>query len=129
MLFRALSIAAALLIFGAAPHADALPGSGIAAPEDVRSEAKAQVEFGIRAAQNELWKEATYRWEKATQIDPTYAEAWNNLAIGYEYSGRFDEAEAAYQRALKLDPDNELIRQNYDLFNELNVRTKARRDR
>ena len=96
---------------------------------DARSDAKAQVEFGIKAAQNELWKEATYRWEKATQIDPTYAEAWNNLAVGYEYSGRFEDAEAAYQRALKLEPNNAMIRQNYDLFNELNDRTKRRRDR
>ena len=96
---------------------------------DAREEAKAQVEFGIKAAQNELWKEATYRWEKATQLDPSYAEAWNNLAIGYEYQGRFDDADAAYQRALKLDSKSALIRQNYDLFKEIHDRTKRRRDR
>ena len=103
----------------------------VAAPvwADARDEAKAQVEFGIKAAQNELWKEATYRWEKATQIDPTYAQAWNNLAIGYEYQGRFDDAEAAYQRALQLDSKSALIRQNYDLFKEIHERTKRRRDR
>ncbi|HVJ26998.1 MAG TPA: tetratricopeptide repeat protein [Vicinamibacterales bacterium] len=105
--------------------------STVAAPAwaDAREEAKAQVEFGIKAAQNELWKEATYRWEKATQIDPTYAQAWNNLAIGYEYQGRFDDAEAAYQRALALDSKSILIRQNYDLFKEIHERTKRRRDR
>ena len=103
----------------------------VAAPAfaDARQDAKAQVEFGIKAAQNELWKEATYRWEKATQLDPEYAEAWNNLAIGYEYQGRFDDAEAAYQRALKLDSKSALIRQNYDLFKEIHDRTKRRRDR
>jgi Tfp pilus assembly protein PilF len=103
----------------------------VAAPAfaDARQDAKAQVEFGIKAAQNELWKEATYRWEKATQLDPSYAEAWNNLAIGYEYQGRFDDAEAAYQRALKLDSKSALIRQNYDLFKEIHDRTKRRRDR
>ena len=117
MLFRSLTLIAALV--AGAPFAYA----------DPRSDAKAQVEFGIKVAQNGLWKEATYRWEKATQLDPTYSEAWNNLAIGYEYDGRFDEAEAAYQRALKLDPKNMLIRQNYDLFKEINDRTKRRRDR
>lgn len=122
MLSRALTISATLLAF--AVTAQAAPAS-----EDARSEAKAQVEFGIKAAQNELWKEATYRWEKATQIDPTYAEAWNNLAVGYEYAGRFEDADAAYQRALQLEPDNAMIRQNYDLFKELNERTKRRRDR
>ncbi len=117
MLFRAFAFIAALLAFVPAAHADA------------RSDAKAQVEFGIKVAQNGLWKEATYRWEKATQLDPSYAEAWNNLAIGYEYEGRFDDAESAYHRALKLDPKNTLIRQNYDLFKEINDRTKRRRDR
>ena len=104
----------------------ALPQPALA---DARSEAKAQVEFGIKVAQNGLWKEATYRWERAVQIDSTYAEAWNNLAIGYEHQGRFEEAEKAYQNALKLDPKNVSIRQNYDLFKEINDRTKRRRDR
>jgi Flp pilus assembly protein TadD len=91
--------------------------------------AKAQVEFGIKVAQSGLWKEATFRWEKATELDPSYAEAWNNLAIGYEYSGRFEDADAAYQKALKLDPNNVMIRTNYDLFKEIHERTTRRRDR
>ena len=104
---------------------------GVASPAhaDARDDAKAQVEFGIKVAQNGLWKEATYWWEKAVKIDPTYAEAWNNLAIGYEHEGRFEDAEKAYQEALKLSPKNAAIRQNYDLFKEINERTKRRRDR
>lgn len=117
MILRTLVLLAVLLSFAAPVWADA------------REEAKAQVEFGIKAAQNELWKEASYRWEKATQLDPTYAQAWNNLAIGYEYQGRFDDAEAAYQRALTLDSKNALIRQNYDFFKEIHDRTKRRRAR
>ena len=92
-----------------------------------RSDAKEQVEFGIKVAQTGLWREAQYRWERAVQIDPTYAEAWNNLAIAYEHSGKFDEARKAYETALKLDPKNMLIRQNYDLFKEINDRTQKRR--
>ncbi|MEO5739687.1 MAG: hypothetical protein ABIS29_03740, partial [Vicinamibacterales bacterium] len=46
---------------------------GVAYADDARSDAKAQVEFGIAVAQRGLWKEAIYRWERATQIDPTYA--------------------------------------------------------
>jgi len=38
-----------------------------------RKQAKEQVEFGIQVAQRGLWKEAIYRWERATQLDPTYA--------------------------------------------------------
>ena len=109
------AIAAALL----------LPAS--AAQADDRSAAKGQVEFGIRVAQNGLWKEARYRWEKAVELDPSYAQAWNNLAIAYEHEGKFDEARKAYEKALELDPKNALIRQNYDLFKEINDRTQKRR--
>ena len=97
--------------------------------EDARSEAKSQVEFGIRVAQNGLWKEATYRWEKAVRLDPTYAAAWNNLAIGYEQEGRFEDAAKAYEKAVELDPKNLYIRQNHDLFKEINDRTKRRSNR
>ena len=96
---------------------------------DARSDAKAQVEFGIKVAQNGLWKEATYRWQRAAEIDPSYAAAWNNLGIGYEHEGRFEEARNAYEKAVALDPKNILIRQNYDLFKEINDRAKRRNDR
>lgn len=128
MPLRALALSTVLLASVTAVSAE--PWSAPrAAAADARSESKSQVEFGIRVAQNGLWKEATYRWERATELDPTYPEAWNNLAIGYEHQGRFEDAEKAYQKALELAPKNVYIRQNYDLFKELNDRTKRRRDR
>jgi len=117
MLFRAFVVAAALSAFTTPAYADK------------RSESKAQVDFGIKVAQSGLWKEALYRWEKAVELDPTYAAAWNNLAIGYEHEGRFDDARKAYEKAVALDPKNMMIRQNYDLFKEINDRTKRRNDR
>jgi Tfp pilus assembly protein PilF len=118
MLSRALVFATVLVAF--APNAHA---------RDARSSAREQVEFGIKVAQNGLWKEAAYRWEKAVQIDPTYAAAWNNLAVAFEQQGNFDKAREAYEKAVELDPKNLLFRQNYDLFKEINDRTKRRRDR
>jgi Flp pilus assembly protein TadD len=100
-----------------------------AAAIDDRSAAKEQVDFGIKVAQSGLWREALYRWERAVELDPTYAEAWNNVAIAYEHAGRFDDARKAYETAIKLDPKNMLIRQNYDLFKEINDRTQKRRAR
>jgi Flp pilus assembly protein TadD len=91
-----------------------------------RGKSKEQVEFGIKVAQINLWNEALYRWQKATELDPTYAAAWNNLAIAYEHDGKFDEAKKAYEKALELEPKNLMIRQNYDLFKEINDRTKRR---
>ena len=117
MAFRALVLVAVVAVFPSSAYADA------------RSSAKSQVDFGIKVAQNGLWKEAMYRWEKAVQLDPTYAAAWNNLGIGYEHEGKFDEARQAYDKAVTLDPKNLLIRQNYDLFKEINDRAKRRSDR
>jgi Tfp pilus assembly protein PilF len=115
MRFRALVVAAVLVAFAPQAHAG-----------DARSDAREQVEFGIKVARNGLWKEAAYRWEKAVQIDPTYAAAWNNLAIAFEQQGNFDRAREAYEKAVELDPKNLLFRQNYDLFKEINDRTKRR---
>src|SRR5438874_7953264 len=90
---------------------------------DARRDAKAQVEFGINVAQRGLWREAIYRWEKAVEIDPTYAAAFNDLAIAYEHEGQLEKARRAYEKALELDPNNAQIRQNYELFKEINDRT------
>ena len=96
---------------------------------DAKKDAKSQVEFGISVAQRGLWREAIYRWEKATQIDPSYAAAYNDLAIGYEHEGQLDKARKAYEKALELDPNNSQVRQNYELFKEINDRTTQGKDK
>jgi Tfp pilus assembly protein PilF len=118
MFFRAVVVSAALVVF--------TPGAFAA---DARSQAKEQVDFGIKVAQSGLWKEAAYRWLKAVEIDPSYSAAWNNLAIAYEQQGNFEQAQKAYEKALELDPKNMMIRQNYDLFKEINDRAKRRNSR
>lgn len=89
---------------------------------DARQEARAYVSFGIEMAQRGLWREALFRWQRAVEIDPTYAEAFNNLAIGYEHAGELGEARKAYEKALALAPNDPQIRQNYELFMEINER-------
>jgi len=96
---------------------------------DARTDAKAQVDFGIDVAQRGLWREAIYRWEKAIEIDPTYAAAFNDLAVAYEHEGQLDKARKAYEKALELEPDNSQIRQNYELFKEINDRTATAKER
>ena len=105
---------------------------GTAAPAlaaDARSDAQKQVQFGIAVAQRGLGREAIYRWERAVQIDPKYAEALNDLAIAYEHEGDLEKARVAYEKALELEPNNALIKQNYELFKEINDRTSSGKDR
>ena len=96
---------------------------------DARGDAKSQVDFGVNVAQRGLWREAIYRWEKAVELDPTYAAAYNDLAVGYEHEGQLEKARKAYEKAVELDPNNTQIRQNYELFKEINDRTSAGKDK
>jgi len=108
----------------------ALAMTSLASPAfaDAKSDARSQVEFGINVAQRGLWREAIYRWEKAVELDPTYAAAFNNLAVAYEHEGQLAKARKAYEKALEIDPNNTQIRQNYELFREINDRTSAAKD-
>jgi Tfp pilus assembly protein PilF len=108
-----------------------LAGAAIASPAfaDARTEAKAQVDFGINVAQRGLWREAIYRWEKAVEIDPTYAAAFNDLAVAYEHEGQLEKARHAYEKALAIEPNNPQIKQNYELFKEINDRTSASKEK
>lgn len=92
---------------------------------DAHSEAKTQVSFGIAVAQRGLWEEARYRFERAAAIDSQYAEAYNNLAIAYEQLGLVEKARQAYEKALALDPGDTLIRQNYELYEEIHARARS----
>ena len=96
---------------------------------DARSDAKEQVAFGINVAQRGLWREAIYRWEKAVEIDPSYAAAFNDLAIAYEHEGQLDKARKAYEKATELAPNNAEIKQNFELFKEINDRTSSAKEK
>lgn len=50
---------------------------------------------------------ATADLEAVTTDDPEYAPAWYDLGLLYEGQGLTDEALAAYQKAVELDPDDE----------------------
>jgi len=106
--------------------------AAVAAPAlaaDQRKDAEAYVDFGIVLAQRGVWSGAIERFNRATEIDPSYAAAWNNLGIGLEQQGRFDEARKAYEKALELEPNNTFFRNNYDQFREIYDRQNRRRDR
>ena len=117
---RILTVASIVALLGAPTRLIADP------PLRDRGGAEQEVEFGIFVAQNALWNEAAYRFERATQLDPTYAPAFNNLAVAYEHNGRLDEARHMYERARALDPENDHVRQNYELFLEIDERRYRR---
>ena len=80
---------------------------------------KQEMQFGVEAARQGLWREAIFRWEKYLGAYPDNPRLRNNLAVAYENLGRFEEARKAYEEALRLDPDNREIKENLASFNEL----------
>lgn len=79
---------------------------------------KSQLNFGIFAAQRDLWDEAIFRWKKAIELDPNSSAAHNNLAVAYEKKGLWEEAKKEYEVALELNPKNEYIQANYEKFKQ-----------
>ena len=90
------------------------------------SEASTQRRFGVRMAKMNLWREARFRFQRATEIEPANAMAHNNLAVAYEATGDFDAAAKEYREALKLDRSNQYIQKNYSRYVEFIQRSKKR---
>ncbi|MEO8383005.1 MAG: tetratricopeptide repeat protein [Acidobacteriota bacterium] len=90
------------------------------------SKAENQRQFGVRMARMNLWREAMFRFRRATQIDPANAMAHNNLAVSLEANGDFDSAGKEYREALRLDRSNQYIQKNYSRFVEFTQRAKKR---
>lgn len=89
-----------------------------AAPLAAEESADRQIDFGLKVAQQGLWQEARFRFERAVEAEPGNAAALNNLAVALEQMGEFADARKAYEKALELKPDDIYIQQNYDLFRE-----------
>ncbi|KAL7550220.1 hypothetical protein ACHAWF_013470 [Thalassiosira exigua] len=52
--------------------------------------------------------------EKAVALRPGYAKAHSRLGLAYFGTGRYEEAVAAYERALEIDPDSEWSRSHLE---------------
>jgi len=77
---------------------------------------QSQLAFGVWAAEQDLWNEAVFRWTRVLEDNPKSIAALNNLAVAYEKLGRWEDAEQAYQTALKIAPKNSSIKANYEKF-------------
>lgn len=92
-----------------------LPAAAFGAAAD---RAGAQIDFGVDMAKRGLWNEALFRFQQAQQLEPGSFRVWNNLAVAYEATGRFEQALEAYQHALRMEPSNKELRRNYSRFIE-----------
>lgn len=86
--------------------------------EKLPEEIKQQLSYGVRAAHDDHWDEAIYRWQKVLQKDPDNLMAHNNLAVAYEQMGEYELAMEEYQLAYRLSSENEAVKNNVERFKE-----------
>lgn len=113
---RAFAIPAGRLVLGLA-LLSAATLAGCSGPA-VEHGAGDQLQFGVRMAQQGLWSEALFRFEKARQMDPGNPRVLNNIAVALEAAGRYDEALEAYREALRVAPGHRGLSENYAHFVE-----------
>ena len=66
----------------------------------------------LTVSRNTVYRSEVALWEDSARKSPWKARAWNNLGYAYQQGGRFRDAEAAYLRALQIDPGYALARGN-----------------
>ncbi|MCP2501447.1 MAG: tetratricopeptide repeat protein [Deltaproteobacteria bacterium] len=79
---------------------------------------------GLTVSRNTLYRSEVALWEDTARKSPGKARAWNNLGYAYQQAGRLRDAEAAYLRALQVDPGYALARGN---LRELKARPDSTR--
>lgn len=93
-----------------------LPGCSSASGD--AASAADQKAYGARMAERGFWREALFRFERASKLAPDDPEVLNNLAVACEAVGETARALAAYKRALELKPEDARIKRNYARFAE-----------
>ncbi|MDD5167043.1 MAG: tetratricopeptide repeat protein [Candidatus Omnitrophica bacterium] len=72
---------------------------------DSQEEARRHRAYGLEQQNIGNIEEAMSSYQKAIELDPGYAVAYNDLGIIYEAIGDAGRAESYYQKALTVDPD------------------------
>ncbi len=79
--------------------------------------ANASFDAGLQAYNQEKWSDAIAQWESITSSGQTSAELEYNLGNAYFRQGTIERSVLHYERALKLNPNDDDARKNLALAN------------
>jgi len=85
---------------------------GKAPPQSVTMTPEDWLNASLRANQAGCYQESIQDARAALRLRPNYAEAYNNIAAGYESLGQWDEAIAAAKEAIRINPGYQLAKNN-----------------
>jgi tetratricopeptide (TPR) repeat protein len=96
-----------LVVHLAQSQSPALSQNSGDAPANRPDRAKAQQAFsrGNKMIEKGAHAEAAGLYEEAVELDPTHAEAINNLGSALSYLGRYEEAERCFREAMAIKPN------------------------
>lgn len=77
-------------------------------------EAKRFYKDGVKYGRARLFKQAAELFQKAVQLKPDYAEAYNGLGHAHFDLGSWQEAIRSFERAIKINPKDTVARQKLD---------------
>lgn len=81
-----------------------------------RNQARVHTELGAAYLKERKLAIALEEFNIATRTDPTYAMGYNGLGIVHAALGELDKADAAYLKAIQLEPNNSESHNNYGNF-------------
>ncbi|MFJ1609956.1 tetratricopeptide repeat protein [Streptomyces sp. NPDC088253] len=101
-------VAGGVQLLAGGHHITPATGPGPAAPA-ARLAAKAEglLQVGIKQGENKDFPGATRSFRQVLDLDPANKLAWYNLGVIAQHDNRTADARAAYDHALKIDPDFE----------------------
>ncbi|HRR72523.1 MAG TPA: tetratricopeptide repeat protein [Syntrophorhabdaceae bacterium] len=70
---------------------------------------------GFTIARNHIYRNEIALWEDTVKKSPNKARGYNNLGYAYFLAGRYDDAIRAYKKALEINPNHTLARNNLEM--------------
>ena len=98
----------------AKPRAEVLGRTG-SSPE-ATAEARRVYREGFDHFANDRFDEAIALFQRALEIDPQLAIAWNGLSLAHRQRGALDDAIEAGRRLIELEPDDPLSHTNLSIL-------------
>lgn len=95
------------------------PPEGLAPEEILRSRCEEIFQKGVKLLKERDFLLAAAHFLAVSIICPDHVKTWNNLGIAYFHLGRVSQAKEAFEKALSLEPENTLAKENLSLLNKI----------